>query len=72
MAAITVLHQRYGTGWVFACPALPGVAGGGRSFEESADAAEHAVRQYYERWSNLTGGALPEVVHEEIAGGPED
>ncbi len=67
MAAIRVLHQRYGTGWVFACPALPGVSGGGRSFEESADAAEHAVRQSYERWSATPGVQLPPIVHEDVS-----
>lgn len=66
-----MLHQRYGTGWVFACPALPGVSGGGRSFEESADAAEHAVRQHYERWSPPAAGELPEIVHEDVSQ-PED
>lgn len=68
MAAIRVLHQRYGTGWIFTAPALPGVAGGGRSFDESVDAAEHAVRQFYERWTNRAGGELPPIVHEDVSG----
>jgi hypothetical protein len=70
VAAIRILHQRYGTGWIFTCPSLPGVAGGGRSFAESADAAEHAVRQYYERWGGGTGGAIPPIVHDDVSEPP--
>ena len=36
-------------GWVFDCPALPGIHGGARTFSESVATAEHAARQQLSR-----------------------
>lgn len=43
---IEVTHYPDLGGWGFASKTVPGLLGGGRSFEKSAEAAEHAYRQY--------------------------
>ena len=48
-----VIHRRafdgHGAGWVFNCPAAPGIDGGARTYDASVDAAKHAARHYLSR-----------------------
>jgi predicted RNase H-like HicB family nuclease len=60
MRPLKVIHRRYGTGWLFSVPTLPGVEGGGRSYEDSVEAAVHAVRQHFA----ARGGEPPPLEHE--------
>ena len=43
---IEILHWADEISWRFESDHLPSVSGGGRTFEESRETAEHAVRQY--------------------------
>jgi hypothetical protein len=45
-SVIEILHYEDEFSWRFECARIPLLSGGGRTFEESREAAEHAVRQY--------------------------